>query len=135
MAVAFLDTNILLRHLLQDHPDQSPRATAYLARVEQGEIQVRTADTVVFETVFTLQRQYRRSRREIRDTVLPLFELPGIILPGKRRLRGVFDLYVDRNLPFADAYHAVLMSGLQLTEIVTFDREFDRLPGLRRIEP
>jgi predicted nucleic acid-binding protein len=30
MALPFLDTNILLRHLSQDHPDHSPRATALL---------------------------------------------------------------------------------------------------------
>jgi predicted nucleic acid-binding protein len=100
MALPFLDTNVLLRHLLQDHPQQSPRSTAYLARVERGEIKVRTADTVVFETVFTLQRQYGVPKEDIRDNLLPILELPGIVLPGKRRLRKVFDLYVDLNLPF-----------------------------------
>ena len=135
MPIPFLDTNILLRHLLDDHPEQSPRATAYLARVEAGDVRVRIAETVVFETVFTLQRQYGHSRAAIRDTLLPLIDLPGIILPGKRRFRRVFDLYVDLNLPFVDAYHAVLMDDLGLTEIVTFDREFDRVPGVTRLEP
>jgi predicted nucleic acid-binding protein len=135
MALPFLDTNVLLRHLLQDHPQQSPRSTAYLARVEHGEIKVRTADTVVFETVFTLQRQYGVSKEEIRDNLLPLLELPGIVLPGKRRLRKVFDLYVDLNLPFADAYHVALMQRLGLRHIISFDKEFNRVPGVTRVEP
>src|SRR5579859_4320725 len=103
MASPFLDTNILLRHLLDDHPNHSPRAKAYLTRIEQGEIRVRTSDTVIFETVFTLQRRYRSSRSEIRDNLLPLIELPGVDLPGKRAYRKVFDLYVNLNIPFADA--------------------------------
>jgi predicted nucleic acid-binding protein len=135
MALPFLDTNVLLRHLLQDHPQQSPRSTAYLARVEHGEIKVRTADTVVFETVFTLQRQYGVPKEEIRDNLLPILELPGIVLPGKRRLRKVFDLYVDLNLPFADAYHVALMQRLGLRHIVSFDKEFDRVAGVTRLEP
>ena len=135
MALPFLDTNVLLRHLLQDHPQQSPRAMAYLARIEHGEIKVRTADTVVFETVFTLQRQYGVSKEDIRDNLLPLLELPGIVLPGKRRLRKVFDLYVDLNLPFADAYHVALMQRLGLRHIVSFDKEFSRVPGMTRVEP
>src|ERR671926_432204 len=98
MALPFLDTNILLRHLLQDHEDHSPRATAYLHRIEQGEIQVRTSEIVIFEVVFTLERGYRRSKREIHDTLLPLLELPGIILPGKRRFRKVFDYYINLNI-------------------------------------
>jgi predicted nucleic acid-binding protein len=135
MADAFLDTNIILRHLLGDHPDHSPRATAYLERVENGEIKVHTADTVVFECVFTLERFYKRSKTGIRDALLPLLALPGVILPGKRRYAKIFDIYVDRNLSFADAYHAVLAEQLKLDEIISFDRGFDRIPGIRRIEP
>jgi predicted nucleic acid-binding protein len=67
--------------------------------------------------------------------LLPLLELPGVVLPGKRRLRRVFDYYVNNNLSFADAYHAVLAQDLNLSEMVSFDRGFDRIPGLRRIEP
>lgn len=135
MALAFLDSNIILRHLLGDHPEHSPRATAFLQRVEQGETHVRTADTVIFEVVFTLQRQYHQPKATIREVVLPLVDLPGIILPGKRRFRKVFDVYVDLNLSFADAYHAVLMQQLKLNWIVTFDREFDRVAGIQRLEP
>src|SRR5437763_2029595 len=80
MARPFLDANVLLRHLLQDQPQQSPRATAYLERIERGELEVRTADVVIFETVFTLQRQYRHPKAMIRDVLLPLVDLPGIVL-------------------------------------------------------
>ncbi|SRR6266545_579739 len=135
MAQPFLDTNMLLRHFLQDVPDQSARATAYLQRVEAGEVEVRISDIVLFETVYTLQRQYDEPKDKIRDGVLAVLELPGIVLPGKRRFPRIFDLYVNFNLSFADAYHAVLMDRLGLDEIVTFDRGFDRVPGLRRIEP
>jgi predicted nucleic acid-binding protein len=68
--------------------------------------------------------------------LLPLLELPGIILPGKQHYREVFDLYVDHpSISFADCYHAVLMKQLGLKEIVSFDRDFDRLPNITRIEP
>ena len=135
MALRFLDTNIFVRHLTQDHPDRSSRATAYLARIERGELQVRIADTVVFETVFVLQHSYRQSKTSIRENFLPLLELPGVILPGKRHFRRVFDLYVDLNISFGDAYHVMLMERLKLNEIVSFDTEFNRVKGIARIEP
>jgi len=131
----FLETNIFLRHLRQDHADFSPRATALLLRIEQGSLKARTADTVVFETVFTLERFYKQSREAIRDAFLPLIELSSIVLPGKRRFRQVFSYYIDKNISFADAYHAVLMESLQLEEIVSFDRDFDRIPTLSQREP
>ena len=135
MKIAFLDTNIFLRQLLADEPTQSPQATAYFEHIKARELTARTSDIVVFEVVFTLERGYRRSKAEIRSHLLPLLELPGIILPGKRKFRQVFDTYVERNISFADAYHAVLMQQLKLTEIVSFDRDFNRIPGITRIEP
>jgi predicted nucleic acid-binding protein len=81
----FLDTNIFLRHLRQDHAEFSPRATALLHRIEQGYLKVRTADTVIFETVFTLERVYGQPKEAIRDAFLPLIELPGIVLPANTK--------------------------------------------------
>lgn len=131
----FLDTNVLLRHLLQDDPDQSPRATAYLAGVERAEAAVETADTVVFETVFVLERRHRISRVDIREQLLSIIELPGVLLPGKTYLREAFDVYVQHNIPFGDACHVVQMRRRGLTEILSFDRHYDRVPGVARIEP
>ena len=131
----FLDTNIFLRHLLGDHPAQSPRATAYIHGIEQGRRRARISDIVIFEVVFTLERGYRRSKAEIQFAVLPLIELPGIVLAGKRKFREVFRLYVEQNISFADAYHVVLMKSLHLRRIVSFDRDFNRIPTVERVEP
>jgi Predicted nucleic acid-binding protein, contains PIN domain len=135
MDLVFLDTNVILRHLLQDHPEHSPKATAFLSRVENNEIQVRISELVIFEVVFTLQRQYKKSKEVIRENLLPLLMMPGILIARKRRWRKIFNLYADLNIPFADAYHTVLMEELKLTKIVSFDRDFDRIPGIIRAEP
>ena len=134
-APPFLDTNILLRHLLGNHPDHSPRATAYIDRIERGEIRVRTAITVVFEAVYVLERPLRRPKVLIREGVFGVIELPGILLPAKREVGVAFARYVELNIPFADAYHSVLAMERTPAEIVSFDRDFDRVAGLRRIEP
>lgn len=134
MAIPFLDTNIFLRHLRQDDPILSPKATAIFQRIEQGELVVRTADTVIFETVFTLQRGYKHERSAIAAALSPLIELPGILLPGKRAYRKVFSLYRQGSIGFADCYHVVLMERLKLQEILSFDSDFDRVSGIKRRE-
>ena len=134
MAPLSLDTNILLRHLRQDDPILSAKATAILERIERRELQARTSDIVVFETVFTLQRSYKQPRDQIADAVLPLIELPGIVLPGKRQYRKVFTLYRTSPLGFADCYHVVLMQQLGISEILSFDTDFDRVPSITRRE-
>ncbi|HLF08444.1 MAG TPA: PIN domain-containing protein [Dehalococcoidia bacterium] len=134
MPPVFLDTNILLRHLRQDDPVMSPKATAILTQIERGELQVRTTDTVIFETVFTLQRSYAQPRELIAEALQPLLELPGIRLPGKRIYRQVFALYQSGRLGFADCYHVAVMQRLGINEILSFDSDFDRIPGVRRRE-
>ncbi len=134
MTEAFLDTNILLRHLRGDDPDRSPKATAIIQAIEEGRLRARTSDLVLFEAVYTLQRSYGVSKAKIAENLLPLLQLPGIVLPKKRRYRKVFSLYVEANIAFADAFHAVLMEELGISQILSFDHEFDRLPDLTRLE-
>lgn len=134
MAV-FLDTNVLVRHLTQDNAALSPRATSFLGRIERGEIRARIADTVIFETVFLLERRYGRSKLEIREALLSLLALPAIELPDKQRIGRAFELYTDSRLSFADAYHVALMEQLGIDEIASFDKDFDSVPGIRRVEP
>jgi predicted nucleic acid-binding protein len=133
---SLLDTNMILRHVLDDLPDQSPRAHAPFARIERGERRVRTTDTVLFEAVYTLESFYRVPRAEIAAQLLDILRLPGVILPGKRLYRRVFELYVaHRRLSFADCFHTVMVERYGLASILSFDRDFDRVPGLVREEP
>ena len=131
-----LDTNVLLRHLLQDHADHSPRATAFIALIEQGERVVRIVDTVVFETAYTLERTYGVPRQEISEILQPLLRLPGVVLPGKRIYSQVFDLWLrEPGLSFADSYHLCMAHHLGMAAIMSFDRKLNRHPGIERIEP
>jgi predicted nucleic acid-binding protein len=131
----FLDTNVFLRHLLQDHADHSPRATLLFDRIERDGLQVETTLTVVFETVFTLQSFYKHPRSLIRGNVLPLVRLPGLVLPGKRRCGRAFDIYTTTNLSFADCLHVAIAEARHVPAFISFDTGLDRIPGLNRVEP
>lgn len=135
MALPLLDANVFLRHLGQDHPDHSPRATAYIQRIENGELRARTTELVIFETIFTLERTYKVPKAIIQAQLLPLLDLPGLVLPGKRRFHSAFRLYTTHNVSFVDAYNAAVVQDLKLGPIVSFDRGYDRIPGITRIEP
>ena len=131
----FLDTNIILRHLLRDDEEKAQRCKAFLSRLERGEIKGRTSDIVIAEVVFTLERSYKVPKAEISDHLLPIVFLRGLVLPRKRLYVRAFDLYVDKNISFADAYNAALMERLKIGEVISYDPHFDRIEGLRRTEP
>jgi predicted nucleic acid-binding protein len=133
--LAFIDTNVLLRHLLADHPEHSPRASALMLRIQRGDVHVTMSDTVVFETVFNLERQLRIPKDAIRDALLPIIDWPSVSLPRKERVRRAFDIYVAHNMPFADAYHAAITETLDPPDILSFDRHYRRVATITRIEP
>lgn len=54
--LSLLDTNLILRHVLDDLPDQSSRAHALFERIERGERRVRVTDTVIFEAAYNPER-------------------------------------------------------------------------------
>ena len=131
----FLDTNVLLRYLVHTDPEKANRARALLERVERREESVVTSTLVIFETVFTLQRTYKVDRRRIRAMLTDLLAMPGLQLAGKGLCEQALDLFVQYNISFADAYSAVYMQGRGLTEIYSWDTDFDALPGAVRVEP
>jgi predicted nucleic acid-binding protein len=131
----FLDTNVLLRYFANDDPIKAQAALTLLQRVERGDERVIVSPIVVFEVVFTLQRSYKMPKEAIRRLFWRVLSLRDVQLADKALMRDAFDLYVEQNIAFADAYHAVWLQRHNVTEVYSWDREFDRVNGITRIEP
>jgi predicted nucleic acid-binding protein len=131
----FLDTNILIRYLTNDDPVKAILVFTLLDRVAEGTEQVVTTPLVVFETVFLLQRTYKLGKAEIREKIADILSLQGVQLAERALCLTALDYYVEQNISYADAYNAAWMRGEGIAEIYSWDREFDRVAGLTRIEP
>ncbi len=79
---------------------------------------------------------YRLDHGEIQARLLPILTLRGLKLPHKRVCLRALDLYASSAfLDFEDALAVAHMERRRITEIVSYDRDFDRVAGLRRAEP
>jgi predicted nucleic acid-binding protein len=106
------------------------------ARIARGELVVQTADTVLFEAVYTMERVYHVPRGEIRDALVSILRLDGVVLARKDLYPDVLDLFVQyKSISFADCYHAILARAHDADGVISFDHDFDRLPGVERREP
>ena len=131
----FLDTNILLRYFAGDDLEMAEAARRLLAKVERGEERVVTSPLVVFETVFILQRTYGVSRERIGSMVGAIVSLPGIRFAEKRQCLEALNVFVQHGISFADAYTVVHMKVRGITEINSWDSDFDKVEGVIRIAP
>lgn len=131
-----VDTNVLVRLVLNDESLHSQRSIEFFAQLELGLARAQTTHTVVFEAVFVLQSFYEIHRDKIRDVLLPLLGYDNLVIPQRSIYPEVFDLYTSRRkLSFADCFHAVLAREYGTGEIISFDRGFDRIAGITRLEP
>ncbi len=131
----FLDTNVLLRYFTNDDPVKARAALALLQRVERGEERVVVSPIVVFKVVFTLQRSYKMPKENIRRLFWRVLSLRDLHLADKALFERAFAQFVEKNIAFADAYHVIWMQRRGVTEVYSWDGEFDRIPELTRIEP
>lgn len=135
----FLDTNVILRYLTRDDEAKAEACYQLFQRVRLGEEELFTCEAVVTEVAYVLsspRAPYRLSHHEVRARLLPILTLRGLRLPQKRVYLRALDLYASAPfLDFEDALAVAHMEHRGLTEIVSYDRDFDRVTGLQRIEP
>ena len=109
----FLDTNILLQHLVRGDERRAIECRELLLRLERGEEIAVATNVVIFEAVYILQsaRHYGLSRSRIRQLLEPIIALRGFRLPRKGLYTRAFDLYDNSNVSFAHAYNAAYMES------------------------
>jgi predicted nucleic acid-binding protein len=134
-APRFLDTNILLRALTRDEENKAQAAKALLERVEREDEKVVSSAIVVFETVYTLERFYKIPRPIVAELLINILGLRGLQIPNKSLLVDALNLYAVSHVSFADAYHSVYCRNRGIAQIYSWDTDFDRLDGPRRVEP
>lgn len=136
-AIVFLDANVLIRYLTGDHPDHSRRALAFLQRVEAGAATVTICEGVLVEVVQVLssRRLYNQPREQIAAALGDILRLRGLHLPGKALYLRALELYGRENVDFVDALCVAHAERIGANEIVSFDRDLDRFPSVRRVEP
>jgi predicted nucleic acid-binding protein len=137
MALRFVDTNIFLRLLTKSDPQQASDARALLLRVESGEEKVTTSPLVLFEVIFTLgsPRSYNEPKERIVALVSPLVELRGLQIPNKQLWYDTFAVWLKYPIDFADAFNVGYMRSLGISEIYAWDRGYDNVDDIKRLEP
>ena len=128
------DSNILMYAVGAEHPNKAP-AVRFLERVARGETAAVLDAEALQEVIhrYTALRRWADGQRvyqlarEIFPRILPI---TGEIMD---HAKGLVDS--DASLTARDAVHAAVVIVNAMDGICTFDRDFDRIPGCRRIAP
>lgn len=130
----FVDANVFLYASGVEHPLREP-CQAILRRIEEGRLSAATSAEVAQEVLFVASRSKRvDAALELARGLIALF--PDLLPVTREDVKLACDLFERHpGLPIRDAVHAATMRNNGLTTIVTADRHFDAIPGIRRMDP
>lgn len=132
----FLDTNVIIRFLTQDVPEQAEKARRVFAQLEADTLTVTASEAVIIEAVHILSSKvlYDLPRTEIRRYLRNVISLRGLKIVNKKIYLRALDLYASTTIDFVDTLNIAHMQREKLTTILSFDRDFDKIPGITRQE-
>ncbi len=128
---AFVDTNVLVRHLTGDPSAMAERATAFLA----AEPALYLADLVVTETVYVLESFYKAPRGQVAEAMRSLVAMRSMITVDPALLLRAIEVYEIDRLDFAEAYLVACAESTGVGRVASFDRSIDRITTIQRVEP
>ena len=128
---AFVDTNVLVRHLTGGPPDQAARATRLLAQATQ----LLLPDLIVAEVVYVLESFYEVPRPRVAELVRAIVAFPTIEVADEPVLLRALEVYEVHRLDFADAYLVAEAETSGVNAVASFDRAIERVPTVRRVAP
>lgn len=128
---AFVDTNVLVRHLTGDPPAMAARATAYL----ENESQLLLTDLIVAETVYVLESFYEVPRTQIAEAMRSLVGFASVVTIDPALLLRTLEIYETDAVGFADSYLVACAESTGVNRVASFDRSIDRVGTIERVEP
>ena len=116
-----IDANIILRYLLNDHAERSPKAREI---IDHNIVEVPIE--VLCEVIFVLKGHYEIDRQNISDRLKYFFAQTQCILPNRDAVLQGLEYYGQKSLDFVDCVLAGY-ADVDKDVIFTFDDKLQKL--------
>lgn len=123
-AIVLPDTNVILRHLLNDVPEQSQEAGDFFEQVRVGQIEVEILESVVVEAGYILTKYYSVPKDKAAEALQGILRYKGISNSDREQLLEALGLFASSGLDVVDCILAVKSKG---KELFTFDKKLKNL--------
>lgn len=127
-----LDTNVVIRFLTQDDPDQSARATALFADLTEAAPGYLCREVMV-EMVWVLERAYSLPRGDIARAVDGLLSAAEIVVEDTDRVGLAVERYRQGGAGFSDQMIALAARDAGCGTTFSFDRKAVASAGMSAV--
>jgi predicted nucleic acid-binding protein len=125
-----VDTNLIVRHLVQDHEKHAKAAGKLFDACDRGDVVIVVLPAVLSECVFVLESFYEHPRGDVVAALGTLISSPGVEITGVAIHLDALDRYRKTKVHFVDCLIAATATAEDLT-VATFDQDFRRFADVR----
>lgn len=118
-----VDTNLIVRYLVQDHERHAKAAGKLFDACDRGEITIVVLPIVLAECVFVLESFYGHTRTDISSALAHLISSPGIEISEVTVHLDALRRYHETRAHFVDSVIAS-SAVAQHVAVSTFDQDF-----------
>ncbi len=120
-----IDTNVLVRFLVQDDPEQFARAQKLFRR----EVPIFVSHLVLMETEWVLRSRYKLTKAEIHDAFSELLSVVELSVEEEPSVEEALYVWRDSTAQFADCLIGAHNRARNCTATASFDSNALKLPG------
>jgi predicted nucleic acid-binding protein len=124
-----VDTNLIVRYLVQDHEKHAKAAGKLFDACDRGDVVIVVLPAVLAECVFVLESFYEHPRGDIASALGRLISSPGVEIDAATNLDAL-DRYRRTKVHFVDC----LIAATAATEnmpVASFDQDFRKFTDVR----
>jgi predicted nucleic-acid-binding protein len=125
-----VDTNLIVRYLVQDHEKHAKAAGKLFEACDHGEVEIVVLPAVLAECVFVLESFYKHPRADIAAALGTLLSSPGVQISEAAIHLDALDRYRRTKVHFVDCVIAAAARAAD-TPVATFDEDFRRFGDVR----
>jgi len=125
-----VDTNLIVRYLVQDNERHAKAAGRLFDACDRGDLVIVLLPVVLAECVFVLESFYGHARGDIASALGTLISSPGVEIGGAAIHLDALDRYRKTTVHFVDCLIAATAATGDIP-IASFDRDFRKFNDVR----
>lgn len=125
-----VDTNVILRWLLKDNAELSPKAIAFWETIAAGRGEAILIEAVLVECVFVLSKLYSAPRPLVVAKLLDVVLLSGVIAEHRSAWVEALRLYEQQAISFPDAL-VLAHAAARKAGVISFDEKLNKIARKR----
>lgn len=123
-----IDTNVILRYLLGDHKEFSPKAKAFMLDLSNGVKKAEILDVVIVECIYVMEKYYNIPKIEIVEKLSGILNFSGIVNPDRSGILQALLKYENSNIDIVDCILAARSSPEKV--VLSFDKDMKTLKAI-----